>query len=380
LDEAQMTESQWQERWRAERLFLTADGEKDQLWGNLTIRWHPHEHVVEIRLPHPLEHLANRPGGRYQLSCQVAFSHRGDEVAAQAATGAIRYDIIFDPDKRRWYLDASWKRPEIDIPTIDHLRVHRVLGVDLNAGHLAALVVDPSGNRVARPVTVPIALAGLSASARDGHLRAAITTLIALATEHDCRAIVIENLDFQDARELGRDRDGRRPCRGKRGKSFRRLVSGLPTAKFRDRLVQMATNVGLWVIAIDPAYTSKWGAEHWTSSLQKISATTTGHHAAALVIARRGLGHRARQRRRCDSTPAEHGEQRAATSVVRPTTTGQPAVLSEQRMKNTGARKARGQPHQRHKTRTGERVPPVGRVAQDRSGPSARRDSVPLSV
>ena len=42
-------------------------------------------------------HLANRPHGRYRLSCPVRFSYRGDEVAAQAATGAIRYDITLDP-------------------------------------------------------------------------------------------------------------------------------------------------------------------------------------------------------------------------------------------------------------------------------------------
>jgi len=36
LDDASLSESQWQERWRAERLFLTADGEKDQRWGDPT--------------------------------------------------------------------------------------------------------------------------------------------------------------------------------------------------------------------------------------------------------------------------------------------------------------------------------------------------------
>lgn len=63
----------------AERLFLTADGEKDQLWGNLTIRWHPDEHWVEIAIPKPLAHLTNCPHGRYRLSCPVTFSYRGDE-------------------------------------------------------------------------------------------------------------------------------------------------------------------------------------------------------------------------------------------------------------------------------------------------------------
>jgi hypothetical protein len=65
---------------------------------------------------------------------------------------------------------------------------------------------------------------------------------------------VIEDLDFADAREQGRDRAGSRPARGRRGRGFRRLVSGIPTGKFRDRLVQMTASAGLAVIAVDPAY------------------------------------------------------------------------------------------------------------------------------
>jgi IS605 OrfB family transposase len=380
LDEAAMTDDQWRERWEAERLFLTADGEKDQRWGNLTIRWHPEEHWVEIALPEAFARLANRPHARYRLLCPVAFSYRGDEVAAQATTGAVRYDIAFAPENGRWYLDASWQCPPQAFPTIDQLRGHRVLAVDVNAGHLAAMVVDPSGNPLGCPLTVPLTLAGLPAATRDGHLRQAISELLTTARDSGCRAIVIENLDFAEARELGREHSGRRPSRGRKGRSFRRLVAGIPTAKFRQLLVQMATNTGVAVIAVDPAYTSRWGAEHWLGSLKEISADASGHHAAALVIARRGLGQRARHRRRCDSTPAEHGEERATRPVVRSNGVGQPALLSEQRRRNAGTRGARGQPHLRRKTRTAERTSPVDQVTQDRSGPPARRDSVPLSV
>jgi len=108
---------------------------------------------------------------------------------------------------------------------------------------------------------------------------------------------VIEDLDFADAREQGRERHGRRPSHGKRGRGFRRLVAGLPTGRFRDRLTQMTRNQGLWVIAVDPAYTSRWGREHWLAPLrEQASPATTGHHAAAVVIGRRAHGHRARRR------------------------------------------------------------------------------------
>jgi IS605 OrfB family transposase len=269
LTAAGMTQAQWRERWEAGRLFLTADGEKDKAWGNETIRFHPDQGWLEIRLPSPLAYLANRPHGRYRLSCPVSFAYRGDEVTAQAASGAVRYDITLNPDTGRWYLDASWTTSTDPVPGLGELRAHPVLAVDVNAGHLAAWALTPDGNPAGPPVTIPLVLAGLPASTRDGRIRGAVTSLIAIARQHGARAVVIENLNFARAREQGRERAGNRPSRGRRGRAFRALISGIPTARFRDRLVQMTFNAGLAVIAVDPAYTSRWGAEHWLAPLEE---------------------------------------------------------------------------------------------------------------
>jgi transposase len=182
-----------------------------------------------------------------------------------------------------------------------------------------------------------------------------------------CGAIVVEDLDFADSRE----HSGNRPSRGQRGKSFRRLVSGLPTAKFRDRLAQMATNQGLAVIAVDAASTSKWGAEHWLVPLQRISTDASGHHAAALVIGRRGLGHRARRRGRCDSTRAEHREERATNSSVSPVA---------KPLRRPTDREAKGQLLQQQKTQTAKRTTTGDQVIQDRSGPPTWQDAFLFSV
>jgi hypothetical protein len=98
---AGLTQAQWRERWESARLFLTADGEAGKPLGNETIRWHPGQGWLELKLPAPLSHLANGPHGRYRLSCPVEFAYRGDEVEAQAVTGAVRYDISFDPQRGR---------------------------------------------------------------------------------------------------------------------------------------------------------------------------------------------------------------------------------------------------------------------------------------
>ena len=295
LEAAGLSAGEWRERWEAERLFLTADGEADKAWGNETIRWHPEERWLEIKLPAPLGFLANQPHGRYRLDCQVSFSHRGSEVAAQATGGAVRYDISYRPERGRWYLDASWRLPERVVPEMGEVLSGGVLGVDLNADHLAAWVLERDGNPRSRPGTLPLAQEGLPASTRDGRLRAAISALIGLARGAGVGAIAVENLDFQAARQSGRETMGR----GRRGRVWRRKVAGLSTAGFRDRLVQMCANAGLWVVAVDPAYTSRWGGAHWRAPLDeqtKASTTVSRHHAAAVVIGRRSLGHRARRR------------------------------------------------------------------------------------
>ena len=63
---AGLTEARWRRQWESARLFLTADGEKNKVWGNETIRWHPDEGWLEVKLPAPLADLANRPHGRYR--------------------------------------------------------------------------------------------------------------------------------------------------------------------------------------------------------------------------------------------------------------------------------------------------------------------------
>jgi IS605 OrfB family transposase len=299
----------------------------------------------------------------------VRFSYRGDEVAAQAATGAIRYDISVDPATGRWYTDASWRAPSRPVPALEELRQSPVLAVDLNHGHLAAWVVTPDGNPAGPPVTAPLVLAGLPAAQRDGRVRAAITALITLARQHGCAAIAIEDLDFAQAREQGREKTGGRPSRGRRGRGFRRILAGLPTARFRDRLVQMTANAGLHVIVVDPAYTSRWAGQ-WLAPLREQHAVTSGHHAAAVVIGRRAHGHRARRRAGVTRPgPADPGVRAAPRA---------PQARAADR--NGGSRQATRQPPPRRR-KTGPAQPehPPDQAAHDRSGPPDSQDHLPLS-
>src|SRR6202011_136280 len=245
--------------------------------------------------------------------------------------------------------------------TLDELRASPVMAVDVNAGHLAVAVVAADGNVLGAPATLPLDLAGLPAATRDGRLRAAISALIATAKEHGARAIVIEDLDFAEARSEGRERHGNRPSRGRRGRAFRQLVAGIPTGKLRDRLVQMAANAGVHVIVVDPAYTSRWGAEHWLGPLREHHPKATGHHAAALVTGRRGLGHRARRRAAGNRTAPEEAA-RPAQARPRPTPAAGPAPRKPATPRG---------PRQPPGTKTGRphRTTAGNQATQDRPGP-----------
>jgi hypothetical protein len=105
LETAGLDERAWRERWRAERMFLAADGESGMRFGNETIRV-TDTGQVSVRLPAPLAHLANAPHGRYLLDATVAFRHRGQEWRDRVtANRAVAYRIHHDLVRGRWLCD-----------------------------------------------------------------------------------------------------------------------------------------------------------------------------------------------------------------------------------------------------------------------------------
>ncbi len=122
-----------------------------------------------------------------------------------------------------------------------------------------------------------------------GHLRQAITQLLDLAEVSGARCITIEDSGFSEIRSVGRERYGSRHW-------FRKMVSGMLTAKFRDRLVAGASRRGIAVVGVPAAYSSIWGRQHRLAPLLAQHHQVSGPTAAAVVLGRRALGHSARRR------------------------------------------------------------------------------------
>jgi IS605 OrfB family transposase len=308
LQAAGLTLAGWRQAWEAARWRIEAIGTGAERFGNLTITVTPGGEV-SIRLPRPLEHLANARHGRYVLSGPARFAYRGDEWLARITGGKpISYTITRRPGRAGVYLTAAWAaKPETPItgPETSDSEVRAagpIAGVDLNDGHLAVRRLDPHGNPAGRPERIEFRLAG-SAARRDAQVRHAVTRLIRYTKRHHIDAIAVEDLDFADARTVGREIMGR----GQRGRRFRRTVSGIPTAVFRRRLTAQTSRHGIRLYSVNPAYTSSWGDQHWRRPYENV----TRHEAAATVIGRRAQGHQARRREGVTRARPEDGAVRA---------------------------------------------------------------------
>lgn len=320
LDTAGMTEQQWRQRWAVSRWRIRANGSPDEPYGNLTITVTP-AGQVSIRLPKPLEDMANAPRGRYVLSGVAVFAHRGEEWVQRITCGnSMSYTLTRKAGRAGVYLTGSWAIPALpsareDTDTGgDVVASGPVVGVDLNDGHLAVRRLDVHGNPVGAPARIGIDLTG-STSRRDAQVRHAITRLLHYTRRNGITTIAVEDLDFADARNTGRETLGR----GQRGKRFRRTVSGIPTAVFRNRLAAMAAHAGIELLAVNPAYSSIWGGQHW----QRPYRNVTRHQAAATVIGRRAQGLSARRRKGVTPQRPEDRSVRATnqTGPQRPTAT-----------------------------------------------------------
>ncbi|MER5748964.1 IS200/IS605 family accessory protein TnpB-related protein [Streptomyces sp. NPDC002088] len=394
LQAAGLDEQAWRQRWSNARCRIEADGESGKRHGNQSIRITP-DGTLTIKLP---PHLAARYAalcdahGRYTLDATCAFAYRQAQWRAQVlADRAVGYTIAFEDD--RCYLTAAFTPARPDLPEgVDDdtlmaaARAGGVLGIDHNADHLAAWRLDTHGNPTGRPHRIDVDHTG-STSRRDAQVRHACSQLIRLAKESGATALVIEDLGF----DTGREQCG---WAGRSARRFRSTVAGMPVATFAARLVAMAHRAHLAVIIVDPAYSSRWGAQHWKKTTSTKNDKTSGHQAAAIVIGRRGQGMGARRRaektvprKQTEAVPHARtsGRGRCATTHLRTGTEDHrpPALRTQPSPDRTPTATAR--PQDRAHDARRRRARATAQPAQHRSERATdvqtwTQDSPPLSV
>ena len=167
-----------------------------------------------------------------------------------------------------------------------------VIGVDLNADHLAVAETDASGNYL-RAWRVPLVTYG-----RSSHQAEALTgDAVAGVVEHARQAgkpVVIERLDFKPEEGPVLEGESRR---------YSRMLSSFSYGKVKAYFISRGHRNGVEVFQVNPAFSSVIGRVKF---MERYGLTV--HQAAALVLARRLLGcsERIPRRRECPDGRGGH--------------------------------------------------------------------------
>lgn len=262
---------QWRAAWqeaRSNQFYLI--GSKDEAGGNQNCTASIAENgtlTLRLRLPDALI----EPGkGKYLLLENVWFEHGQWELYAALDAGqAISYRFL--RDAKGWRVFASTARAD-NRPKADFQL--GALGLDVNADHLALAEADRHGNLVHR-FSVPCVTHGKTAGQRRDVIRVAAKTVLRYAQAAG-KPLVIEKLDFSRRKQelLGKPRQAR-------------ALSSFAYGAIIQALHSNALLCGVTTEEVNPAYTSVIGRVKYAKPLG-----VSVHQAAALAIARRGMGFR----------------------------------------------------------------------------------------
>lgn len=276
----------WQTAWRDSRssqfLVIGSRDETSGCQGCVATMNADGSFNLQLRLPNGLA-----SGERKHLSfVNVWFPYGQQQLAHSLAAGrAISYR--FKRDIEGWRVYASTE--VLASKTITHT-LAGVIGLDINADHLAVTQIDRFGNPVSfhRLDCVTYGQSSDQASAIIGDQ---VKILVHLAKDTS-RPIVMENLDFGKKKAALYDENPR----------YARMLSGFAYAEIKAVLTSACLRAGVEIIEINPALTSVIGAVNFA---QRLGISV--HQGAALAIARRALGLSERPTLRGVSVPTRRG-------------------------------------------------------------------------
>ena len=159
-----------------------------------------------------------------------------------------------------------------DVPVITD-KDRGVIGVDLNADHLAVTETDRSGNCV-NAFSVPLVTYGKSQRQAEAIIGDAVANVVECARKAG-KPIVIERLDFRQ-KKAALEGESRR---------YSRMLSSFSYGKVKAYFLSRGYREGVEVYQVNPAFSSVIGRVKF---MERYGLSI--HQAAALVLARRLLG------------------------------------------------------------------------------------------
>jgi IS605 OrfB family transposase len=259
-DNGYASHSAWLADWQGARSSqFYCLGSKGESFGNQTSQLLPTG--LQLRLPNA---LAGEFGTH--ITVPEVFPH-GQEILNNALLAGQAISYLFVLKDKGWYVHATTERIEVPIVTD---KKNGALGIDLNADHIAVSRIDASGNPT-ETWSIPKLLFGKSKHQIEAILGDAVASGVLYARD-SLIPIVIENLNLDKKK-------------GSRSSKTNRKVSIMADSAFRQLLGSKAFSEGVEVIGINPAYTSVIGLVKFG-----VGYKLSPHQAAAVAIARRGLG------------------------------------------------------------------------------------------
>ena len=219
----------------------------------------------------------------------------GEKAARATGLGqAISYR--FKRDGKGWRVFATTNM--MDVPLVTDQK-RGIIGVDLNADHLAVAETDASGNCV-NAFSVSLATYGKSQHQAEAIIGDAVAKVVEYAREVG-KPIVIEKLDFRQKKAALEGESGR----------YARMLSSFSYGKIKAHFLSRGYREGVELHQVNPAFSSVIGR---VTFMERYGLSV--HQAAALVLARRLLGcsERIPRRRVC---PADNGVHVAFTVPAR---------------------------------------------------------------
>ena len=272
--------TEWKKDWenaRNSEFFVL--GSKDETAGNQSCTATICEDgkiTLRLRLPNAL----SQKHGKYLILPKIKFKYGHENILANLKTclerkadpkkkhlgQAICYR--FKKDQKGWRVFASITLEKPKQITKEGLGV---IGIDINANHLAVVETDRFGNYLTKQ-TIALNTYGKSKNQALALIGDACNTIIQKA-KNTKKPIIIEKLDFKKKKAC---------LKAQNFKKHSRMLSSLCYNKIIEFLHSGAYRHGIAIHTVNPAYTSMIGMVKFAKryGLSK-------HHAAALCIARR---------------------------------------------------------------------------------------------
>ena len=244
---------EWRERRAGNALFA---GETGKAYGNEVARWDPKTKRLELKLP---------TGLRPVVLEDVTFAAKVEEdlrACIEARTPVSwRVKLLA---KGKVELCATYEEPE---PPVCTDTANGALALDLNADHIAATLVSGDGRL----------LDTWRWDLREGgdNVQSAMRVFALIAARKGV-PVVAEDLDFRKKKSWLKQY----------GKRFGSVLSLFRTTQLLSALERQCRRRGVEVIHVNPAWSTQIPKKCRYPDRYRIGL----HHAAALVIGRRGLG------------------------------------------------------------------------------------------